>query len=189
MSFILVPIDFSYTTLWRLSIVTFALGRTAFFIAHSLFHDFISTCNKRHTYNTSCYRRQTDRQMQAYFWNVCLAQLDRSCTADTASCPTNILICLCFWETIQKCGLISAQEAQQRFFFEKQILMFVSLRGFPKKPRRLRARLFYLQYSVCGEKRLLSFQTNQLLFWSTKMHQHYSELDVQVQNLMLYPLM
>ena len=34
--------------------------------------------------------------------------------------------------------------------------------------RRLRARLFYLQYSVCGKKRLLSFQTNKLLFWSTK---------------------
>jgi len=34
--------------------------------------------------------------------------------------------------------------------------------------RRLRARLFYLQYSVCGEKRLLSFQTNQLPFWPTK---------------------
>jgi len=28
MSFILVPIDFSYTTSYRLSIVTFALGRT-----------------------------------------------------------------------------------------------------------------------------------------------------------------
>jgi len=34
--------------------------------------------------------------------------------------------------------------------------------------RRLRATLFYVQYSVCGEKRLLSFQTNQLPFWSTK---------------------
>jgi len=28
MSFILVPIDFSYTTSYRLSVVTFALGRT-----------------------------------------------------------------------------------------------------------------------------------------------------------------
>jgi len=28
MSFILVPIDFSYATAYRLSIVTFALGRT-----------------------------------------------------------------------------------------------------------------------------------------------------------------
>jgi len=50
-SFILVPIDFSYTTYYRLSIVTFALGRTVY---------------SHNTFRTD--RQTTDRRRQTQHW-------------------------------------------------------------------------------------------------------------------------
>jgi len=59
---------------------------------------------------------------------------------------------------MQELALASRTEMRQLWHVSVIVVLY----------RRLRARLFYLQYSVCGEKRLLSFQTNQLPFWSTK---------------------
>jgi len=71
--------------------------------------------------------------------NICLAQLDRSCAAGTASCPTNISKCLCFWETlwVELC-MNGAQQGAATFL--KNNLMFVSLRGFLNKPCTLQMR-------------------------------------------------